>query len=337
MERTATGVIRLADVAQAVGVSAGTVSNVLNHPDRVRGDTRKRVLEAVDRLGYVPNSGARALAAGRSTEIGLVTGSLRHSFSVDIALGAQDEAIRHGLYLHMSTHDDSTELCEVHLKRQRAARVAGSALVVTEAPARMEELAGRVPGPLVLVNHRPRSDTVCWVAEDNDYVGELAVRHMVGLGRQGLLYVTLASERQSVAERLRAVQREAAAVGAELVVVAVAWDDPQVGGVIEEAIRLHAVDAVIAVTDMLGMLIIQHLTRLGVRIPDDVAVMGCDYNANAWGGSVPMTTITNQGYELGLEAVRLLIPQIESSDAAHVHRGLVLRPQLVERSSTIGH
>jgi LacI family transcriptional regulator len=310
------------------------VSNVLNHPELVTSGTRDRVLRAVEQLGYVPNSGARALASGRSREVALVTGSLRHSFSVDIALGAQDEALRRGLYLHLSTHDDNPELCAVHLRHLAESRVGGTAVVVTEAPDAMLKLTDGVRGPLVLVNHRPNDDTVSWVAEDNDWVGELAVRHMVAAGRRRLLYVSLASNRQSVAERMRAVRRSADELGIELSVIDVGWDDPAAGPRAAAFVRDGA-DGVIAVTDMLGMQIIQHLVEEGVAIPSDVAVMGCDYNAYAWGGRVPLTTITHQGYQLGVAAIRMLAEQMAADSGTNiVHQGVVLRPHLVPRLST---
>jgi LacI family transcriptional regulator len=321
-------------VATAAGVSRATVSNVLNHPEIVNASTRDRVLETVQRLGYVPNRGAQTLASGRSREIALVTGSLRHSFSVDIALGAQDEALNRGLYLHLSTHDDNPDLCAVHLRHVAESRVGGTAVVVTEGPRAMMALVEKVHGPFVLINHRPTADTVSWTAEDNDWVGELAVRHMIDRGRRRLLYVSLASDRQSVAERLRAVRRCAAEQQIELETIDVGWDDPEAGPRAAAYVR-DGVDGVIAVTDMLGMQIIQHFVERGIAIPNDVAVMGCDYNAYAWGGRVPMTTITNQGYQLGVAAIRMLADQMAAVPGDEiVHQGVVLRPHLVERLST---
>lgn len=321
-------------MASAAGVSRATASNVLNHPELVNIETRNRVLSAVDRLGYVPNRGAQVLASGRSREVALVTGTLRQSFSVDIALGAQDEALRRGLYLHLSTHDDNPELCAVHLRHMAESRVGGTAVVVTAAPEATVRLAEQVRGPLVLVNHRPQTDTVSWTAEDNDWVGELAVRHMVERGRRRLLYVSLASDRQSVAERLRAVRRCAEEQQVALSTIDVEWDDPEAGPRAASFVR-GGVDGVIAVTDMLGMQIIQHFVESGIGIPKDVAVMGCDYNAYAWGGRVPMTTITNQGYELGVVAIRMLAEQMTAGAGNPVmHHGVVLRPHLVQRLST---
>lgn len=329
-----TDAVRLADVARAAGVSRATASNVLNHPELVSIETRNRVIRAVDRLGYVPNRGAQVLASGRSQEVALVTGTLRQSFSVDIALGAQDEALRRGLYLHLSTHDDNPGLCAVHLRHMAESRVGGTAVVVTAAPDATVKLAEHVRGPLVLVNHRPQEDTVSWAAEDNDWVGELAVRHMVEVGRRRLLYVSLASDRQSVAERLRAVRRCAQEQQVELSTIDVEWDDPEAGP--RAASFVHGgVDGVIAVTDMLGMQIIQHFVGLGIEIPRDVAVMGCDYNAYAWGGRVPMTTITNQGYQLGVVAIRMLAEQMTAGPGKLAgHEGVILRPHLVQRLST---
>jgi LacI family transcriptional regulator len=133
---------------------------------------------------------------------------------------------------------------------------------------------------------------------------------------------------------MRAVRRSAAEQQIELSTIDVAWDDPEAGPRAASFVR-DGVDGVIAVTDMLGMQIIQHFVEQGIAIPDDVAVMGCDYNAYAWGGRVPMTTITNQGYQLGVAAVGMLADQMaRNTRSKAVHQGVVLRPHLVERLST---
>jgi LacI family transcriptional regulator len=94
-------------------------------------------------------------------------------------------------------------------------------------------------------------------------------------------------------------------------------------------------DAVLAVTDLLAMAIINELVAAGVSVPGDVAVMGCDHNSAAWGGAIPLTSVSMEGEEMGAEAVRLLLEEIEHKDG-HDHRKVLLTPHLVVRESTSG-
>ena len=108
--------VRIVDVAREAGVSLGTVSNALNHPEKVRPDTRRLIQDAIDRLGYTPNQSARMLAGGRNATIGLVLPRLNHGPSLQIANGAHTEARRHGFDLLIANADGDSAL-EKHYNR----------------------------------------------------------------------------------------------------------------------------------------------------------------------------------------------------------------------------
>jgi LacI family transcriptional regulator len=92
---------------------------------------------------------------------------------------------------------------------------------------------------------------------------------------------------------------------------------------------------VLAVTDLLGMAVISELVSARILVPQDVAVMGCDSNSIAWGGAIPLTSVSMQGEEMGAEGVRLLLEELEHG-GGHAHRTVVLEPRLVVRESTVG-
>ena len=97
------------DVAERAGVSVGTVSNVLNHREKVSPDAVRRVREAIDALGYVRNDAARQLRVGRSSTVGLVVLDVRNPFFTDLARGAESEAARHGLSVILGNSDEDVE------------------------------------------------------------------------------------------------------------------------------------------------------------------------------------------------------------------------------------
>ena len=96
------------DVAARAGVSVGTVSNVLNHSDKVSPTSVARVVAAIEELGYVRNDAARQLRAGRSTTIGLVVLDVRNPFFTDVARGAEDEAAQHSMSVILGNSDESS-------------------------------------------------------------------------------------------------------------------------------------------------------------------------------------------------------------------------------------
>ena len=95
-------------------------------------------------------------------------------------------------------------------------------------------------------------------------------------------------------------------------------------------------DAVIGVSDLLAMALSSELRSLGLRVPDDVAVMGCDHNSAAWGGAVPLTSVTMEGAAMGAEGMRLLLRELEEPPGSHTHSTVMLEPRLVVRESTVG-
>ena len=107
--------VKISDVAREAGVSLGTVSNALNHPEKLRPETLKLINETINRLGYLPNQSARQLAGGATKSFGLVLPRLDHGFSLQIASGAHNEARKHGYDLLIANADNDDILQDVIL------------------------------------------------------------------------------------------------------------------------------------------------------------------------------------------------------------------------------
>ncbi|GAA1980727.1 LacI family DNA-binding transcriptional regulator [Microbacterium pumilum] len=329
------------DVAKRAGVSTGTVSNVLNRPAIVSQEKRERVLEAIEALGFSRNKLASALAHGRSKTIGLVTIDLSNSLFVDIARGAQRRALEHGLYLQLAFADDDPTLLDAHMSALNDERVAGLLVAPMADHGEGIERSRRLGCPVVELNYDGEVPS-CRVLVDNEAVGYLAARHLIDLGRTHLAFVIARVDYQPVVLRRAGVLRAVAESDGAVTLTELFAEGlkPREGARIgQDLVALPAgqrPDAVLAVTDVLAMAIVNQLASSGIRIPDDIAVMGCDHNSAAWGGAVPLTSVEMRGEEIGAAGVGLLVAELTEPADTHSHTTIILEPRLRIRESTAG-
>ena len=142
--------VTIQDVANEAGVSLGTVSNALNHPEKLRPETLKLINETINRLGYLPNQSARLLAGGRNTAIGLILPGLTSGCSLQIANGARNEAIRHGYDLIVMNTDGDAALEDRYVNFFVGIQVAG--ILIQPAPSMRPRPVAEVPVPTVYVD-----------------------------------------------------------------------------------------------------------------------------------------------------------------------------------------
>ena len=329
------------DVAAHAGVSLGTVSHALNHPERVRPQTLERVRRAIAELGFVRNANASSLAGRRDRTVGLVVIDIGNSLFVDIARGAQHGAGEHAMNLVIANSDNDDALQAAHLDFFNQARSSGILLAPSSDPRGSLSALTRRGVPVVVINYDNGREDHCRVLVDNEQVGYLAARHMIDTGRRRLAFVGGRDELQPVRERRAGVRRAVAEAGRRVRLVEIGTDDLNApGGLhageqIASTARRNRPDGVIAVTDLLGMAIIQALGRRHLTVPGDVAVMGCDYNSRAWGGTISLTSVRMMGEQMGRAAIDLLAQEV-SDPTTHHHERIVLNPSVVVRESTVG-
>lgn len=338
--RPARRVARLTDVAERAGVSTGTVSHVLNHPQKVSDATRERVQRAIAELGFVRDANARSLASGGSRSIGLVVIDLGNSLFSEAARGAQARAREAGLALLIAGSDDDYAIQAANVEVFDEARVAGLLLApMQDSAEQMARLTAR-GRPVVLMNYDPGTAEACRVVVDNEQVGYLAARHLAAQGCRRIAYVFARPGAQPVALRRQGVRRAIAELGDDVLyeeILAPELTAPD-GAVVAAALSARGPatrpDGIIAVTDQLAVGLIEELSERGVDVPGEVAVMGCDDNRSAPDARMTVTTVRMRAYEMGVESMRLLQEELAQPRDEHVHQRVVLTPQLVPRMST---
>ncbi|WP_395244672.1 LacI family DNA-binding transcriptional regulator [Agromyces sp. MMS24-K17] len=332
--------VSVREVAAAAAVSVGTVSNVLNRPDKVAPATVARVQAAIEELGFVRNDAARQLRAGRSRSIGLVVLDVRNPFFTDVARGAEDRAAEDGMTILLGNSDENAEREGAYLdlfEEQRVHGVLISPLSDDDLP-RLERLRSRGT-PTVLVDREAPGGAFSSVAVDDVVGGELAARHLLDTGRRRLAFVGGPTGIRQVADRLAGARRAVEAVeGATLEVVETDALTVLQGRTAGESIRLRDAadrpDAVFAANDLLAMGVLQALVMQGtVRVPEDVALIGYDDIDFAAAAVVPLSSIRQPAALIGYTAVDLLLKEA-AADEGFEREPVVFQPELVVREST---
>ncbi|WP_129336457.1 LacI family DNA-binding transcriptional regulator [Cellulomonas endophytica] len=335
----------MSDVARAAGVSLGTVSNVLNRPDKVAPATRRRVEDAIATLGFVRNGAARSLAAGRSTTLGFVVADLTNSFFTDMVRGVQERAEAAGFKLLLADAGAEGERQGAYLDLFEEERAAGILLAPRDDVAERVHHVRSRRVPIVLLNVPSGEAGLCAVETDNAHGGYLAAQHLIGLGRRRLLWAGPRHFRPT-RERLSGVERAVSEAGGDVTLTVEVTRDVRVEDGRRVAETVHHLpperrpDGVVAGADLLALGFVQVCQARGrLRIPDDVALVGYDNNREAWSSMVPITTLDQSGDEMGATAADMLLDELGvrgRSREQHRHRTARLEPVLVPRASTLG-
>ncbi|MGC4808690.1 LacI family DNA-binding transcriptional regulator [Micromonospora sp. DT233] len=328
------------EVARHAGVSLGTVSNVLNRPDTVAPATRQRVLDAITTLGYVRNDSARQLRAGHSRTVAIVVLDVANPFFTDVVRGAEQviEAADAMLVVCNSGEDGARE--RRHLELLEEQRVRGVLITpVGHGPQpNLDKLVDRGI-PVVLVDRGAGKTNRCSVAVDDVLGGRLAMDHLLDQGHHRVAYVGGPPALAQVADRHAGAAAALADRGgdAELRVavtgsLTVAAGRRAAQELLESPARRRPT-AVFCANDLIALGVLQELTARGLRVPDDVAVVGYDDIEFAGAAAVPLSSVRQPRDQLGRTAAQLLLEEAEAG-AVHRHRHVVFQPELVVRRSS---
>lgn len=325
--------VTLSDVASAVGVSSQTVSRVLNNHPSVRPATRARVMAAVEALGYEPNLAARSLAAGTSSATGiLLTAGLDHGMAATFAALAR--AVREqGQDFVLATADgaspDSVNAALVHLRGYGVS----STIVLAQRSDVLAVLATqRNPGPVVAVISGDHDlSSVATVSIDQALGERRATEHLLSLGRRRLVHVSGDLSWQDASERLAAYQSVCAEAGVpDRWIATDSWTSAAGARVARRLLETGLPDAVVAANDDIALGVLHELLTAGVRVPDDVAIVGFDDIPQAQWTTPALTTVAQDFDALGRKALEIADGLASGLTPARC----TLVPELIIRSST---
>jgi len=330
--------VTMADIARDLKVSVVTVSKVLRNQGRISEATRRRVLRHAKKLNYQMNWVARSLVTRRTYTIGLLLPEFAHPFFAEIARAVANSVSRHGYHVVIASFEEDPvqEASEID---SLLGRQVDGLIMATAQPERRFEVFKRVQQrntPYVLIDRPVQGLRACFVGVDNRAVGEIATRHLIARGCRRIAH--LRGPQVRIAHDRLAGYRSA---------LAEASLQPDPNYVLEaghtDGGGYHAMrklldagsppDGVFCYNDPVAIGAMKAILEAGLRVPDDVALVGA---GNVHYGdvlSVPLTSVDQGTCRIGVLAAELLLQRIASKRALRP-KTILIPPKLVERQST---
>lgn len=323
-----------ADVARDAGVSVVTVSRALSDPMLVAEETRDRVLESAARLGYTPNLLARWLSSRRSKTIGVIIHELDYAYFSPILSALEDKAREEGYLVIMTESLRKVALEQEAVERFRQLMV--SAIVVHPSSSKTKHLedADRNGTP-VIAFARPweGGDSV---AVDNVEAGSIAARFLLDrIGTDVMVVETEDAENIPARQRVEGFADHFTTIGNPLSperIVGVPDTSFESGRAAADRIADRAPRAVFCVTDRLAFGLINRLLERGIRVPEDIAVVGCDNLSQAAYSQVPLTTVKMPVNRMSKRITSMVFDRINHPDKLSQRQELLV-PELIVRNS----
>lgn len=332
--------VGIRDVAEHAGVSISTVSNALNRPHLVSERLVERVRSVADQLGYVPLQAAQQLRAGRSGLLGMTVINIANPFFADMVAGAEDAVSAAGLRVLVGNSGDDASKERDHLELFERVQVEG-ALVSPFGP--LEPWLDRLRSrgiPVVLVDAIDDTGQLPSVSFDDVLGGRMAAEHLLATGRHRLAFVGAREEVRQVRERLEGARAAVAAhEGATLEPIWTARTTSELGRAFGEQLAERDAadrpDGLVVSNDHLAIGLVHGLISRGVRVPEDVAVVGYDDIEFAAVAAVPLTSVRQPARAMGRTAAEILLARIAGTAGSDIGN-VVYQPELVIRASTAG-
>lgn len=325
----------IADVAKRAGVSKMTVSRVVNNSGYISQETRERVEQAIDELGYVPNVLARGLRFKKTRTIALVLTDITNPFFTTIARGVEDTASEQGFSVMFcntdESEDDEAEYLNVLVQKQ----VDGLLLVPARCSPRSITYLRDHNVPFVVLDRWIPGESVDVVRSDSEQGAYQLVRHLIELGHRHIAILSGPPEVTTSSDRVKGARRALAEAGIEGSGIYYG-EFTQQGGyhMLKNALAAAPhLTAVFAANNFIAIGALRALMEAGRRVPDDISVVTFD-DSPALAVIDPFLTVANQSaYEMGRRATALLLARL-AGEGANTPQEIILPTELIVRKSS---
>ena len=328
--------LTIRDIAKMARVSHMTVSRALNDDPRVREETRKRILELVNKLDYRPDARARIFSSKKSHLIGLVVSSISNPFYAELARGIEDKAHEQGYNVIFCSTENKPERTETYVHLMIDAGVDGFIFASSRLHEPVVEKLIDEHFPLVLVNRKLKGEKFNYVVLNNFKGAYEITEHLINLGHRKIAIITGPPNLSTGLDRLKGYQQALRDHGIDVNGNYVIQGPFTRETGYERAKQLltmkYKPEAIFGGNDYIAMGVIDAVEELGLHIPEDIALVGFDDTEFASNQRVKLTTVSQRKYEMGNLSVQILIDYFERKETDYTHR-VILEPRLIIRES----
>lgn len=334
--------VTIKDVARAAGVSASTVSRVLNNKGVISEETRKRIWDTMKELEYVPNDVARSFANGSARAFALVIDvvdvrAYANNFFNNTVFGIETAAHENGYNLMITNEKSVEDEISPVQKLVLGKKIDGIVIPISMAGESLLEKLNDLGFPSVILGHLDEGRTeTSWVDINNTQGGALAVRHLIKKGYRNIAFLYGNDKEQFNQDRLTGYSRGVSAGGMEVKQELICHglsgvEDSRecVLGLLRQEDRP---DAVVCGDDRLALGALRAAKAAGVAVPRDFGIVSFDNTPLTELADIPITSLDVDTFELGRQAAEILIQQIEEPEASF--RQVLLSTKIIGRAST---
>ncbi len=334
-------VVRMKDIAKDLGVSVVTVSKVLRNHTDIGEQTRQRVLERVKELNYRPNLAARALVTGRTLMIGLVVPDLLHPFFAQVAKGLSRVLRKRGYGVVISSTEEDLALERQEIGKLLSRRVDALVIASTGRGGESYQMVQEQNTPCVLIDRKLDGVEANFVGLDDEQMGRLAAEHLVEQGCRRLAHIR-GPELSTGEGRLNgfrdALARHRLVLKEEYIVRGLSADDEaDVSGfrAMQQLLALEPKpDGVFCYNDPIAVAAMRASLDAGLRIPADIAFVGCGNVLYSDFLRIPLTSIDQDSAGIGERAAQLALRLLEAKTPPRA-KTVLLEPRLIARQSSL--
>ncbi|MEX0277468.1 MAG: LacI family DNA-binding transcriptional regulator [Ruegeria sp.] len=320
----------LRDVAKAAGVSVATVSRVLNEPGVVKSDTREKVQAAIADLKFVPSAAARAINSGRTRFVGALIPTLDNAIFARFLAALERELSAHQLSLVVATTDSDPDI-ETQ-KAKELVDIGAEGLIVTGAAHNtgLKDLIEQTMLPTIITSYYDRANPLPTIGYDNAAAAQIALEHLADLGHSEIAVVHgPVHNNDRTRARLAGLNTSACSVE----IAAHETDISLAGGSVvgkQIAALPHKPDAILCLSDVVALGVLFGLQASGVKVPEDVSLVGIDDLPSSAVSVPPLTTVHLPVSTMGERAAAALARWISDQE---IPRAEMLEATLVQRQS----
>jgi len=324
------------DVARIAGVSTTTVSHVINKTRFVAEATQEKVMQAVKELNYAPSAVARSLKCNTTRTIGMLVTQSTNPFFAEVVDGVESYCYRQGYTLILCNTGGIYEKQRDYIRMLAEKRVDGILVMCSDLTEELREmLDSHADIPKVIMDWGPESSQADKIIDNSEEGGYLATKYLIDHGHTDIACLSGHLDKSACKERIAGYKRALKSAGLELNEERILEGNFECDTAVLAADKIIAMDkrptAVFCFNDIMALGLISRLQENGLKVPDDISVIGYDNIDLSGYFSPPLTTIHQPKRRVGKTAFEILLQRIK--DKEHEKRVFEMHPEVVERKS----